>query len=87
MFAVLYLGNDLLVLGLGAYDWITRRRLHPAYVAGVAWTLALQLTAASLLLSPGWLPADRTQVDRALRDSNVRTTLIVFDSTDSTRRR
>lgn len=52
----LYLGNDILVIGLGAYDWITRGRLHPAYVAGVAWTAALQLTAVSLLTSPVWKP-------------------------------
>ena len=31
----LYLGSDLLLLGLGAYDLVTRGRLHPAYVAGV----------------------------------------------------
>lgn len=54
LLATLYLGNDVLVLGLGAYDWITRRRLHPAYVAGVAWTAALQLTAALLVTSPAW---------------------------------
>ena len=52
--AGLYLGSDLLVLALGAYDIVTRRRLHPAYIAGVAWTLTLQLTARALLHSPGW---------------------------------
>jgi len=56
LLAVLYLGNDILIAGLGAYDWITRQRLHPAYVAGVAWTASLQLTAAWLLLSPAWKP-------------------------------
>ena len=54
--AVAYLSNDLLALGLGAYDWITRRRLHPAYIAGIAWTAAVQLTGASLNLSPAWKP-------------------------------
>lgn len=49
-----FLGSDLLVLALGAYDLVTRRRLHPAYVAGAAWTLALQLTARTLLHSPSW---------------------------------
>jgi hypothetical protein len=43
-----YLANDILVLGIGAYDLATRRRLHPAYVAGALWTLALQLTASWL---------------------------------------
>ncbi|HEX4198152.1 MAG TPA: hypothetical protein VHZ26_11985 [Caulobacteraceae bacterium] len=53
-FAQLYLGSDLLLLGLGAYDLVTRRKLHPAYIAGAAWSLALQLTALALLQSPGW---------------------------------
>jgi hypothetical protein len=53
-FAQLYLGSDLLLLGLGAYDLVTRRRLHPAYVAGAAWMIALQLTGLTLLQSPGW---------------------------------
>jgi hypothetical protein len=52
--AGLYLGSDLLMLGLGAYDLITRGRLHPAYVAGVAWMIALQFTALVLLRSRGW---------------------------------
>jgi hypothetical protein len=52
--AVLYLGNDVLIAGLGAYDFYTRRRLHPAYVAGAAWVLAIQLTAVQLYFSPGW---------------------------------
>jgi len=51
-----YLGNDVLLLGMGAYDLATRRRLHPAYLAGAAWTLAVQLTAAWLYLSPWWKP-------------------------------
>ena len=44
----------LVMLGLGVYDLITRRRLHPAYIAGVAWTLGLQATAVFLLQSPAW---------------------------------
>ena len=50
----LYFGSDLVMLGLGAYDLVTRRRLHPAYIAGVAWTVALQITAVFLLHSPAW---------------------------------
>ena len=53
-FAGLYLGSDLLLLGLGAYDLATRRRLNPVYIAGAAWMIALQLTARALLHSPGW---------------------------------
>src|SRR6185503_3210039 len=32
-----YLANDVLAVGIGAYDLSTRKRLHPAYVAGLAW--------------------------------------------------
>ena len=44
-----YMGGDLLILALGVYDLVTRRRLYPAYLIGVAWVLALQLTAEWLL--------------------------------------
>ena len=50
----LYFCSDLLVLGLGAHDLLTRRSLHPAYVAGALWMLTLQLTARAGLYSPGW---------------------------------
>lgn len=43
------------MLLLGAYDLVTRRRLHPAYVAGLAWTLACQCLALALYGSPWWL--------------------------------
>jgi hypothetical protein len=52
----LYFGSDLLVLGVGLYDWITRKRLHWAYLAGVAWIGAVELTALSVYTSPGWAP-------------------------------
>jgi uncharacterized membrane protein len=51
-----YLANDVLILGMGAYDLATRKRLHPAYIAGVAWVFALQLTASFLYHSPLWKP-------------------------------
>jgi hypothetical protein len=41
---------------LGAYDLATRKRLHPAYVAGAAWILANELAAAWLYFSPAWKP-------------------------------
>lgn len=50
----LYLGSDLLMLGLGVYDLATRRRLHAAYFAGVVWMLALQVTALRLLGNATW---------------------------------
>ena len=42
------------MLSLGAYDLISRRRLHPAYLLGVAWAVTLQITALSLLPNPAW---------------------------------
>ncbi len=45
---------DLLVLGIGAYDLITRRRLHPAWLAGAAWVAINQLGASAALFSPAW---------------------------------
>jgi uncharacterized membrane protein YozB (DUF420 family) len=50
----LYLGSDLLMLGLGAYDLVTRRSLHPAYIAAALWMITLQLTGHAGLYSPGW---------------------------------
>jgi hypothetical protein len=50
----LYLSSDVLMLGLGAYDVVSRRKLHPAYLAGFAWALTLQVTAFTLLANPGW---------------------------------
>jgi hypothetical protein len=55
-YAGLSLAVDLLILGLGAYDLITRRRLHPAYMVGAVWIFALQLTENFLDLSPAWKP-------------------------------
>ncbi len=49
-----YVPNDLLILGLGAYDLITRRRLHPAYVAGAVWIFAIQLLIGYLYTAPWW---------------------------------
>jgi hypothetical protein len=42
------------MLGFGVYDLATRDRLHPAYIAGVVWTIALQFTAFILLGNPTW---------------------------------
>jgi len=53
-FASLYLGSDLLALAFGAYDLATRRRLHPFYIAGLAWMFAVQLLALFLFHSETW---------------------------------
>jgi len=50
----LYLAPNVLVLLVGIYDLATRRRLHPAYLAGVAWIFANQMLALSLYFSASW---------------------------------
>ena len=52
----LYLGNTALILGLGVYDLITRRRLHPVYAPALAYILAIQLSAVWLFYAPYWKP-------------------------------
>jgi hypothetical protein len=52
----LYFGNDLLIIGIGLYDLVTRRRLHRAYIAGVAWIALAQLTAMLVYQDPRWKP-------------------------------
>jgi uncharacterized membrane protein len=55
VFAVqLYLGTDLLVLALGGFDLVTRKRLHPAYLAGAGWVLVNQIVSVTLYFSPAW---------------------------------
>lgn len=51
---IAYIGPDILLFGLGAYDLVTRRRLHPAYVLGAIWMLANQFTATLLYHDPAW---------------------------------
>jgi hypothetical protein len=53
-FAGIFVGPDLLMLGLGVYDLVTARRVYPAYLAGFLFALACQVTALSLLHSPAW---------------------------------
>jgi hypothetical protein len=44
--------NDVLALGIGAYDLLTCGRLPPAYVAGLIWSFGWQITHVSLYLWP-----------------------------------
>jgi hypothetical protein len=55
-FLTLHLTNDLLALGIGVHDLLTRGRLHRAYVAGLAWSFGWQAIHVSLYLWPAWLP-------------------------------
>ena len=43
-----------LIAAVGLYDLLTRRRLHPAYVAAVAWCLPIQLLSGWLYFQPFW---------------------------------
>jgi cellobiose-specific phosphotransferase system component IIC len=52
--AFTYIGSIALVIGMGVYDQVTRRRLHPAYVAGALWIFANEITAAFLYYQPWW---------------------------------
>jgi hypothetical protein len=56
--------SALLIFGIGAYDLVTRQRLHPAYVLGAAWIFVGQLSASWLYYQPGW-KATATSIIRA----------------------
>lgn len=57
-------GNTLLILALGAYDLVTRRRLHPAYVAGAAWLIAMEVLINYLYVAPWWVPVATRLIGR-----------------------
>lgn len=57
--AQFYAGSDLLLLGVGLYDVLTRKRLHGAYICGAAWVVAVQLAALSFYTNPHWAPVAR----------------------------
>jgi len=57
-----YLANDVLAVGIGVYDRVTRGRLQPAYVLGLTWTFALQLIASALYHAPAWKPVALTLI-------------------------
>ena len=52
-----YIGTFLLVIAVGAYDFATRRRLHPAYIAAALWIFANETLATWLFYQPFWLTA------------------------------
>jgi len=53
-FAGLYLGSDALMLGIGAYDLITRRRLNGAWLAAIAFVAAVQMLSVHMRWDPAW---------------------------------
>jgi hypothetical protein len=48
--------NIAMILGMGAYDLVTRGRLHPAYVLGALWALAIEVGEIWLYVTPAWKP-------------------------------
>lgn len=50
-----YIGTLVLMLAMGAYDWMTRGRVHPAWLIAFLWVLANQFTATWLFFQPFWL--------------------------------
>ncbi|HEX5238723.1 MAG TPA: hypothetical protein VFW39_09705 [Sphingomicrobium sp.] len=53
-FIGVFAATDLMVLGIGAYDWLTRRRIHPAWAFGATWIVVAQLAASWLDYNPAW---------------------------------
>jgi uncharacterized membrane protein YozB (DUF420 family) len=53
---VLYVGDFVMIALLGGYDLLTRRRLHPAFVAGSLFGLSVQFIAVWFYVSPWWKP-------------------------------
>lgn len=52
-----YAGTIVLMLVVGVYDFATRRRLHPAYVAAFGFLFSLQLISSWLYQQGFWLVA------------------------------
>jgi len=52
-----FIGTFVLVLAVGAYDLVTRGRLHPAYVGAALWIFGNETLATWLYYQPFWLRA------------------------------
>jgi hypothetical protein len=55
MWVAPYCGPNILIFAAGTYDLTTRRRRHPAFLAGAAWAFTNQMTALTLYFSPSRL--------------------------------
>jgi hypothetical protein len=60
-----YIGTLVLVIAVGAYDFATRRRLHPAYIAAALWIFANEALATWLFYQPFWLTAMKRMTGHA----------------------
>lgn len=54
--AQLYLADLLLVVMMGAYDLLSRRRVYSAYLFGAAWGLGIEFIGVWLYVSAWWKP-------------------------------
>ena len=61
-----FIGTFVLMLAVGAYDLVTRGRLHPAYVGAVAWIFANEGLATWLYYQPFWLHAVKVMTGHAV---------------------
>jgi hypothetical protein len=52
-----FIGTFVLIVAVGAYDLVTRRRLHPAYVGAAGWIFANEAIATWLYYQAWWLSA------------------------------
>jgi hypothetical protein len=53
-FIATYAANGVLILMLGVYDLITRRRLHPAWVIGASYLFLSEFVAEILVHNAAW---------------------------------
>lgn len=52
----IYAANDLMICGMCAYDGATRRRVHPALIAGAMALLVAHIVASGLSVAPAMKP-------------------------------
>lgn len=52
----MYACSDLLLIAMGVYDIMTRRRLHPAYIMAVGFGVSNQIAVAWIYNLPAWKP-------------------------------
>lgn len=62
--AQLYFSDLLLIIMVGAYDLISRRRLYSAYILGAVWGIGLELAAVWMYLSAWWKPVATVLIGR-----------------------
>jgi hypothetical protein len=63
--AASYAHTTLLMLSLGVYDLLTRRRVHPAWIGGMTWVFANQAAAILLYQAPWWTDAAKRLIAAA----------------------